>query len=44
LQQGRYGMAESLAQKPNTQARDDEVLKRHNAELIEVARRAVAVG
>ena len=44
LQQGRYGMAESLAQKSNTLARDDEVLKRRNAELIEVARRAVAAG
>ena len=39
LQQGRYGMAESLAQKSNALARDDEALKQQNAELIENARR-----
>ncbi len=44
LQQGRYGMAESLAQKSNTLAKDDEALKRRNAELIEIARRAVTTG
>lgn len=38
LQQGHYGMAESLAQKSNALARDDEELKRRNAELIEAAR------
>lgn len=42
LQQGRYGMAESLAQKSNALAKDDEVLKRLNAELIEEARRGSA--
>ncbi|NOX91995.1 MAG: tetratricopeptide repeat protein [Gammaproteobacteria bacterium] len=41
LQQGRYGMAESLAQKSSALAKDDEALKRRNAELIEIARRAV---
>jgi len=44
LQQGRYGMAESLAQKSNALAKDDEALKRRNAELIEIARRAVTTG
>ncbi len=44
LQQGRYGMAESLAQKSNALAKDDEALKRRNAELIEIARRAVVAG
>jgi len=44
LQQGRYGMAESLAQKSNTLAKDNEALKRRNAELIEIARRAVGAG
>ncbi len=44
LQQGRYGMAESLAQKSNALAKDDEALKRRNAELIDAARRAVAAG
>jgi len=44
LQQGRYGMAESLAQKSSALAKDDEALKRRNAELIEVARRAVTTG
>jgi len=44
LQQGHYSMAESLAQKSNSLARDDEALKRRNAELIEIARRAVAAG
>jgi len=43
LQQGRYAMAESLAQKSNALAKDDEALKRRNAELIEIARRAVGV-
>lgn len=38
LQQGRYAMAESLAQKSNALAKGDEVLKQHNAELIEAAR------
>lgn len=38
LQQGRYGMAESLAQKSNALAKDDEELKRRNAELIDTAR------
>jgi len=38
LQQGRYAMAESLAQKSNALAKDDEELKRSNAELIEAAR------
>lgn len=38
LQQGRYAMAESLAQKSNALARGDEELKRHNHELIEAAR------
>jgi len=38
LQQGRYAMAESLAQKSNALAKDDEELKQHNAELIEAAR------
>lgn len=42
LQQGRYGMAESLAEKSNALAKDDDVLKRRNAELIEAARRAGA--
>jgi len=44
LQQGRYGMAESLAQKSSALAKDDEALKRRNAELIEIARRAVTTG
>ncbi len=44
LQQGRYAMAESLAQKSNTLAKDNEALKRRNAELIEIARRAVGAG
>ncbi len=44
LQQGRYAMAESLAQKSNTLAKDDEALKQRNAELIEIARRAVGAG
>jgi len=44
LQQGRYAMAESLAQKSNTLAKDNEALKRRNAELIEIARRAVEAG
>lgn len=39
LQQGRYGMAESLAEKSNALAKDDETLMRRNAELIETARR-----
>lgn len=38
LQQGRYAMAESLAQKSNALAKDDETLKRGNAELIDAAR------
>jgi tetratricopeptide (TPR) repeat protein len=38
LQQGRYDMAESLAQKSNALAKDDEELKRRNAELIDTAR------
>lgn len=38
LQQGRYAMAESLAQKSNALARDDGELKRRNAELIDTAR------
>lgn len=38
LQQGRYAMAESLAQKSNALAKDDEELKQRNAELIEAAR------
>lgn len=38
LQQGRYAMAESLAQKSNALAKDDEDLKWGNAELIEAAR------
>ncbi len=38
LQQGQYGMAESLAQKSNALAKHDEVLRRSNAELIEAAR------
>lgn len=38
LQQGRYAMAESLAQKSNALARDDAELRRHNHELIEAAR------
>lgn len=42
LQQGRYGMAESLAQKSNALAKDDETLKRLNAELIAAARRGSA--
>ncbi len=42
LQQGRYGMAESLAEKSNALAKDDEALKQQNAELIEAARRAAA--
>lgn len=37
LQQGRYAMAESLAQKSNALAKDDEELKRRNAELIDTA-------
>ncbi len=44
LQQGRYAMAESLAQKSNALAKDDEALKRRNTELIEIARRAVGAG
>ncbi len=45
LQQGRYAMAESLAQKSNSLAKkDDEALKRRNAELIEIARREVGAG
>lgn len=44
LQQGRYGMAESLAQKSATLAKDDEALKRRNAELIDVARREAGAG
>jgi len=43
LQQGRYGMAESLAEKSNALAKDDVELKRRNAELIEAARRSVSV-
>jgi cytochrome c-type biogenesis protein CcmH/NrfG len=38
LQQGRYVMAESLAQKSNALAGDDNALKRRNVELIEAAR------
>lgn len=38
LQQGRYAMAESLAQKSTALAKDDEELKHANAELIEAAR------
>ena len=38
LQQGQYEMAESLAQKSNALAKDDEELKQGNAELIEAAR------
>lgn len=38
LQQGRYAMAESLAQKSNALAKNDEELKQQNAELIEAAR------
>jgi cytochrome c-type biogenesis protein CcmH/NrfG len=44
LQQGRYGMAESLAEKSNALAGDNETLKRRNAELIEAARRSLAAG
>ena len=39
LQQGQYDMAESLAQKSNSLAKDDEALRQRNAELIETARR-----
>lgn len=39
LEQGRYGMAESLAEKSNALINDDKELKRRNAELIETARR-----
>ncbi|HEC18338.1 MAG TPA: tetratricopeptide repeat protein [Gammaproteobacteria bacterium] len=42
FRQGRYAMAESLAQKSTALAGDDEALKRRNAELIEMARRAAA--
>jgi tetratricopeptide (TPR) repeat protein len=38
LQQGRYAMAESLAQKSSALAGDDNALKRRNVELIEAAR------
>lgn len=39
LQQGRYGMAESLAQKSTALVKDDEALLQRNLELIETARR-----
>lgn len=39
LQQGRYGMAESLAEKSNSLVTEDETLRQRNAELIETARR-----
>ena len=42
LQQGRYAMAESLAQKSNALAKDDEELKQRNDELIDAARNAPA--
>jgi Tfp pilus assembly protein PilF len=38
LQQGRYIMAQSLAQKSMALAKKDATLKRHNAELIDAAR------
>jgi cytochrome c-type biogenesis protein CcmH/NrfG len=44
LQQGRYGMAESLAQKSSTLARGDAELKQRNAEIINAARQAYSLG
>jgi cytochrome c-type biogenesis protein CcmH/NrfG len=44
LQQGRYAMAESLAQKSNALAGDNKTLKQRNAELIEAARRSLPAG
>ena len=44
FQQGRYGMAESLAQKSKALTKNDEALDRRNAELIDAARRAAAPG
>jgi tetratricopeptide (TPR) repeat protein len=44
LQQGRYGMAESLAEKSNALAKDNDELKRRNAELIKAVRRILSAG
>lgn len=44
LQQGRYGMAESLAEKSNALAGDNETLQQRNAELIDSARRGMRAG
>jgi tetratricopeptide (TPR) repeat protein len=44
MQQGRYGMAQSLAEKSNALAKDDDELKRRNAELIEAVRRILSTG
>ena len=44
LQQGRYGMAESLAQKSSTLAKGDAELKQRNAEIINTARQAYSLG
>lgn len=44
LQQGRYGMAENLAEKSNALAGDNTGLKRRNAELIDTARRSMPAG
>ena len=38
LQQGRYGMAESLAQKSISLAKDEPELKQHNMDIINAAR------
>lgn len=44
LQQGRYGMAESLAQKSSALAKDDAELKQRNTEIINAARQAYSLG
>ncbi len=44
LQQGRYGMAESLAQKSSALAKSDAELKQRNTEIINAARQAYSLG
>lgn len=44
LQQGRYGMAESLAQKSSALAKGDAELKQRNTEIINAARQAYSLG
>jgi tetratricopeptide (TPR) repeat protein len=44
LYQGRYAMAQSLAQKSNALAEGNAALRQRNTELIEAARRSLTAG